>query len=98
MNRLIGSTVLIAVMSMSGPALAQSLHGILYKNPYCTCCESHAAYLKEQGINFEVKVVDDLSAFNSMADMPSKFEGCHTIMLNGYAIERHVSAESSTSL
>jgi hypothetical protein len=93
MNRLIGSTVLIAVMSMSGPALAQSLHGILYKNPYCTCCESHAAYLKEQGINVEVKVVDDLSAFNSMAGMPSKFEGCHTIMLNGYAIEGHVSAE-----
>jgi hypothetical protein len=93
MNRLIGSTVLIAVMSVSGPALAQSLHGILYKNPYCTCCESHAAYFKEQGINVEVKVVDDLSAFNSMAGMPSKFEGCHTIMLNGYAIEGHVSAE-----
>jgi hypothetical protein len=93
MNRLIRSTVLIAVMSMSGPALAQSLHGTLYKNPYCTCCEGHAAYLKEQRINVEIKVVDDLSAFNSKAGMPSKYEGCHTIMLNGYAIEGHVSAE-----
>src|SRR5215208_2666218 len=93
MHRIIRSTVLIAAISMSGPALAQSLQGTLYKNPYCTCCEGHAAYLKEQGIDVDIKVVDDLSAFNSKAGMPSKYEGCHTIMLNGYAIEGHVSAE-----
>jgi hypothetical protein len=93
MNRFIRSTVLMAAISISGSALAQSLHGTLYKNPYCTCCEGHAEYLKEQGINVDIKVVDDLSAFNSKAGMPSKYEGCHTIMLNGYAIEGHVSAE-----
>src|SRR5215208_196859 len=93
MHRFIRSTVLIAAISMSEPALAQSLQGTLYKNAYCTCCEGHAAYLKEQGINVGIKVVDDLSAFNSKAGMPTKYEGCHTIMLNGYAIEGHVSGE-----
>jgi hypothetical protein len=37
--------------------------------------------------------VDDLSAFNSKAGMPAKYEGCHTLLLKGFAIEGHVSAE-----
>jgi hypothetical protein len=37
-----------------------------------------------QGINVDIKVVDG---------MPTKYEGCHTIMLNDYAIEGHVSAK-----
>jgi len=93
MNHLIRSTVFLTAISISYPALAQSLQGTLYKNAYCTCCEGHAAYLKEQHINVDIKVVEDLSAFNSKAGMPAKYEGCHTILLNGYAIEGHVSAE-----
>ena len=92
------AVALAAALSVFNPALAQSLQGTLYKNPYCTCCEGHAAYLKEHGITVDIAVLDDLSAFNSKAGMPTKYEGCHTIMMSGYAIEGHVSAEAIEKL
>ena len=52
MNRiLLASLVLI---SASGWAIAEDLHGTLYKNQSCQCCESHAKYLRENGIDVDV--------------------------------------------
>src|SRR4051794_4141035 len=93
MSRLLKSSALLALMGMSSPVLADTLQGTLYKNPYCTCCEGHAAYLKEHGIKVDVKEVEDLSAMSLKAGIPAKYEGCHMIMLDGYVIEGHVTAD-----
>jgi hypothetical protein len=93
MNRLLQSTALIAVLGLGAPALAQSLHGTLYKDPNCPCCEGHAAYLRENGIALDIKPVDDLAKISQEAGIPSHYQGCHTILLNGYAIEGHVAVD-----
>lgn len=90
MNRLLRSSALVALVSLSGPALAQSLHGILYKDPNCPCCEGHAQYLKENGVELDIKPVDNLAEISQLAGIPADYQGCHTIMLNGYVIEGHV--------
>ena len=90
MNRLFQSTAMLALVSLATPALAQSLHGILYKDQNCPCCEGHAKYLEENGIDVEIKPVQDIAAISTQAGIPSDYQGCHTLMLDGYAIEGHV--------
>ena len=93
MNRLLQSTVVLALFSLSAPALAQSLHGTLYKDQNCPCCEGHADYLRTKGIEIDIKPVADIAAISKGAGIPADYQGCHTLILEGYAIEGHVSIE-----
>jgi hypothetical protein len=90
MNRLLQSTAVVTLVSLSAPALAQTLHGTLYKDQNCPCCEGHAQYLEENGIDVDIKPVEDIAAISQDAGIPRDYQGCHTLMLNGYAIEGHV--------
>jgi hypothetical protein len=90
MNRLLQSTALAAVLGFAAPALAQSLYGTMYKDPNCPCCEGHAAYLQEHGIELDVKPVENLEEISRKAGIPANYQGCHTILLNGYAFEGHI--------
>jgi hypothetical protein len=94
MNRLLQSTtVIVALVSLCAPALAQTLHGTLYKDQNCPCCEGHAKYLIRRGIDVDIKPVEDIAAVSKGAGIPHDYQGCHTLMLEGYAIEGHVSVE-----
>jgi hypothetical protein len=91
MKHLLRSTAVLAALTISTHALAES--GILYKDKNCPCCEKHAEYLKQNGIEVEVTPVEDIATFSKKAGIPSDYQGCHTIMMDGYAIEGHVSVE-----
>jgi hypothetical protein len=93
MNRLLRSTALLTLVSLSAPALAQTLHGTLYKDQNCPCCEGHAQYLKENGIDLDIKPVEDIAAISKDAGFPPDYQGCHTVLLEGYAIEGHITVE-----
>ena len=93
MNRLLQSSALFAVVSLSAPALAAPLQGVLYKDQNCPCCEGHAQYLEENGIDVDIKPVEDIAAISADAGIPSEYQGCHTLMLDGYAIEGHITIE-----
>ena len=93
MNRLLQSTAVLALFSLSAPALAQSLHGTLYKDQNCPCCEGHASYLRTKGIEIDIKPVADIAAISKGAGIPADYQGCHTLILGGYAIEGHVTIE-----
>ena len=82
----------LAIMSLTAPALASTVRGTLYKDRNCSCCEGHAAHLKENGIEVDIVAVDDIAAFSRKAGIPEDYLGCHTILLQGYTIEGHVSA------
>ena len=84
-------TIALALISLSEPTLAET--GVLYKSNNCPCCEGHAEYLKENGIVVEIRPVEDIVAFSEKAGVPSDYLGCHTTMIEGYAIEGHVTAE-----
>jgi hypothetical protein len=74
-------------------AFAQALQGTLYKDQDCPCCEGHAQYLEKNGIELDIRPVDDIAAISRGAGIPADYQGCHTIMLDGYAIEGHVAIE-----
>jgi hypothetical protein len=93
MNRVLQSILIAAMVSLWGPALAQSLHGTLYKDQNCTCCEGHAKYLMQNGIDVDVKPVDDITKISKGAGVSGDYQGCHTLMLGGYSIEGHVTID-----
>lgn len=93
MNRLLQSAIVLALVGLCAPALAQSLQGTLYKDQNCPCCEGHARYLIRQGIDVDIKPVEDIAAISKGAGIPGDYQGCHTLMLEGYAIEGHDTVE-----
>ena len=93
MKRLFQSTAILVLFTMSAPALAQSLHGTLYKDQNCPCCEGHARYLEQNGIDVDIKPVTDIAAVSKDVGVPPDYQGCHTLMLEGYAIEGHITVD-----
>jgi hypothetical protein len=83
----------LLLISASGSAIAEDLHGTLYKNQSCQCCESHAKYLRENGIDVDVVAVPNFEQISSHAGVPSAFQGCHMIKLDGYVFEGHITSE-----
>src|SRR5260370_26186282 len=67
------------------PALAAPIQAILYKNPQCTCCEMYADYLRQNGFEVQLKPTNDLSQISAKAGTPADLEGCHTMLVEGYA-------------
>src|SRR6266436_2956459 len=77
----------LAVLAMPLSAFAVPIHAVLYKNPQCSCCESYAAYLEQNGFQVDVKPTNDLAEISSKAGVPAELEGCHTMFVEGYVVD-----------
>ena len=77
----------LAILAAPLPALAESIHAVLYKNPQCSCCESYAAYLEQNGFKVDIKPTNDLTEISSKAGVPADLEGCHTMFVEGYVVD-----------
>ena len=93
MKNAVSLGVLITLLVLPLPALAEPIHATLYKNPHCTCCEKYAAYLRQNGFEVDVKATDDLEGLTLKAGVPAQLEGCHTTFVDGYVVVGHVSAD-----
>jgi len=80
----------LAALAMPLSASADPLRATLYKNPQCSCCEGYAAYLRRNGFEVDVKATNDLAEISSRAGVLEKFQGCHTMFVDGYVIDGHV--------
>src|SRR5262249_3660078 len=69
---------------------AEPIRATMFKNPQCTCCEGYAAYLRNSGFDVEVKPTNDLNEISQKAGVPEKYQGCHTMFVDGYVIDGHV--------
>lgn len=65
---------------------------VLYKNPQCSCCETHAEYLRQHGYQVEVKPSFDMVTIKRQNGVPEALDGCHTMLIGGYVVEGHVPA------
>lgn len=84
----LGATLATLVLPL--PAFAEPIQAMLYKSPQCSCCEGYAAYLRRYGFTVDVKPTNDLAEISSKAGVPEKFQGCHTMFVDGYVIDGHV--------
>ena len=62
----------------------------LFKNPQCGCCESYAAYLRENGYEVKVEAPNDLALIKQRQGIPQELGGCHTTFVGGYYVDGHV--------
>lgn len=83
----LGAAVLLTIPM---PSFAAPLRATMYKNPQCSCCEGYATYLRRNGFQVDVKPTNDLAEISRKAGVPEKFQGCHTIFLEGYVVDGHV--------
>jgi len=83
----------LALVASPLPAFADEIKATLYKNPQCTCCEGYAAYLRQNGFDVDVKPTNDLAEISQKAGVPEKYQGCHTMFVEGYVVDGHVPVE-----
>ena len=70
----------------------------LYKNPQCTCCETYAQYLEQNGFKVDVKATNDIAEISHKAGIPADLEGCHTSFIAGYVVDGHVPVKTIRKL
>src|SRR3546814_18807751 len=90
--RVLKILALIAGLALAAPTLAAegAKEATLYKNPQCGCCEAYADYLRKNGYTVAIKPTHDLSLIRKQHGVPADFEGCHTMLIDGYVVEGHV--------
>lgn len=94
MKQLTRLAVLATLFSVPLPALATPIPATMYKNPSCTCCESYAAYLEQNGFKVDIKPTNDLMQVSATLGVPESLQGCHTVVINGYLVTGFVPVEA----
>jgi len=74
--------------------LALAVEATVYKTPQCGCCKEYVDYLRQNGFTVKAADLDDLTPIKRKLGVPQTLEGCHTTVIDGYAIEGHVPVAS----
>jgi hypothetical protein len=62
----------------------------VYKSPDCGCCNEYVSYLRSHGFPVETVNTGDLLSVNRQHSLPQQYAGCHTTLIDGYAVSGHV--------
>lgn len=85
-------TLWILLLLPSGASAGEQPEATLYKRPFCACCDGHARHLRANGYKVTIVQTKNLSLIKKKHGVPQEFEGCHTIVIDGYVVEGHVPA------
>ncbi|WP_343314391.1 DUF411 domain-containing protein [Brucella sp. BE17] len=88
----------LVTFAQSEPVSAQAHSVIMYKDPFCGCCEGWAAHMKAAGFDVTIKAEDDMDAIKAHHGVSPKLASCHTAIVDGYVIEGHVPAQAVKQL
>lgn len=77
---------------------AQAAPYVMERDPGCPCCEEWAEHIREE-LGYEVTVRERAAMGESSAEgLPGAMTSCHTLEVEGYAIEGHVPAREIARL
>jgi hypothetical protein len=81
--------VLLMMMAIHPAAADDAKAATMYKPLQCGCCDEYAKYLEQHGFKVTVQSLPELrlDAIKRQAAVPRDFEGCHTLMVDGYVVE-----------
>jgi hypothetical protein len=82
------------IMALMTAVSAQAAEMVVYKDPYCGCCEEWAKALQAAGMPLRMEVVDDMDAVKAKWHVPEDAWSCHTAVADGYVFEGHVPLEA----
>lgn len=80
------AAAVLALAAMTLPAFAETVPAMMLKNPLCSCCETYAAYLEQNGFKVDIKPTNDLEQLSANMGVPSDLQGCHTVQIEGYLV------------
>ena len=89
----IAASLMLSLLLSGSVGAEELIHATLYAMPNCDCCIPHAEYLRANGFDVEVIEPQDLAPIRLAQSVPGTMEGCHTIVVDGYVVEGHVSAD-----
>lgn len=86
------STMMASVAATLHAETAPKIH--VSKDAECPCCEGWVTYLRTEGFEVSVTVLeaDQLAALKAEKGIPAEAQSCHTGEVDGYVIEGHVPA------
>ena len=88
----------LAALLLAACSAAQAATYVMERDPGCPCCEDWADHVREE-LGYEIEVSDRAEMGQSTAPgMPAAMTSCHTLMVEGYAIEGHVPAREIARL
>lgn len=90
--RSLAFAVMSAASFIATGAMAAEM--VVYKSPYCGCCEAWAEALKTSGIALRMENVEDMDALKAGYKVPEDAWSCHTAVADGYVFEGHVPLEA----
>lgn len=73
---------------------AMAAEMVVYKSPYCGCCEEWAEALTASGIALRMENVEDMDTLKAGYKVPEDAWSCHTAVADGYVFEGHVPLEA----
>lgn len=86
-RRTLCRSIVVALFAFPAHAFAAPIEATLFKKPKCKCCDEYAAYLRGYGFDVDVKITNELAQISTQAGIPEKFQGCHTMFVDGYVVE-----------
>lgn len=83
------AAVLGVVLAILPAAADEAKTATMYKPLQCGCCDEYAKYLESHGFKVTVESLPDrrLDSIKRQSAVPREFEGCHTLMVDGYVVE-----------
>ncbi len=81
----------LATFAFARPAMATQPHPVtVYRDPNCGCCLGWVQHLRANGFTVSIEETSDLESVRNRYRVPADLAGCHTALIDGYAIEGHV--------
>ena len=87
-----------ALVLWSAPASAEEVRTtrteevVVYKSPWCGCCQGWTEQMRASGFEVTVREKEDLTAIKRLSGVPEALQSCHTAFVGGYVVEGHVPA------
>jgi len=85
--------LLLCLLLVGTPALAEQLKAVVYKTATCGCCKKWVKHLEDNGFTVEAHDVEDLVPYKIKGGVTPQMASCHTAYIGGYTVEGHVPAE-----
>lgn len=77
------------------PLFAQAADPVtldVYRDPNCGCCKAWISHLRDNGLQVNDHVENDMVAVKERLGVPHRLGSCHTAVIDGKFVEGHVPA------
>lgn len=83
------------------PLFAQAAETVsmdVYRDPNCGCCKAWISHLRDNGIQVNDHVENDMASVKARLGVPHRLGSCHTGVIDGKFVEGHVPAKDVLAL